>query len=610
MRSARTVLAAAAIAIVFAALAPRSISQPQSNADPGATIPQVNSAPVTVTPQAAAPTLKVYTRETVVDITVTDAKGNPVHGLTRDDFTVKEDNKPQSIRSFKEYASAAPAIIEPSQKLPPNVYTNLQPPPPSSALDILLLDFVNTAPVISTSCCQCPGLDPSCSNAAAGPHELARAIGSQNAVKREAIKFLQTMPAGTRVAVIGMSWPSSLRILAGFNSDPAILSAAVNTMKYSTNSIVTKGGPDFCQEADGRSRMTLEVLKQIASDLTGTTGKKNLIWLTVGTPYVTNPGMRPECLPDYSADLLKVYNLLTAAQVAIFPVDARGLETMPDALLTISGQIIPSADTSREALQEFAVKTAQEHLALEAYAEATGGQAFYNSNDLAGLLTQAANKGANYYTLTYSPPGQKYNWAHHNIKVELAATAPPGLHLVYRKTYDAVDPATIKPPPGLTLALAADTAGPPDMSTQMTRAMPTSEALPFDVKVEPDTEPAKPDAPAVLGILSPKLQGKPLTRYTLHYAILGSGIALPKGQGGLEFDLAAYDSEGSLVTSLRQAVKLNYTPADQLELVSSAFPYTEQIDLPEGQLFLRIGVLDRTSNKLGTLEIAVSVPRK
>ena len=33
-------------------------------------------------PATTAPTLKVYARETVVDVTVTDAKGNPVHGLT------------------------------------------------------------------------------------------------------------------------------------------------------------------------------------------------------------------------------------------------------------------------------------------------------------------------------------------------------------------------------------------------------------------------------------------------------------------------------------------------------------------------------------------------
>jgi hypothetical protein len=50
-----------------------------------------------------APTVKVYSRETIVDVTVTDSKGNPVHGLTKENFTVKEDNKPQPIRSFEEH---------------------------------------------------------------------------------------------------------------------------------------------------------------------------------------------------------------------------------------------------------------------------------------------------------------------------------------------------------------------------------------------------------------------------------------------------------------------------------------------------------------------------
>ena len=89
------------------------------------------------------PTLKVYSRETIVDVTVTDAKGNPVHGLKQSDFTIKEDNKPQPISSFHEYsAETAP----PPRPLPPNVYTNLKPPPASSAVNFILLDGLNTAP--------------------------------------------------------------------------------------------------------------------------------------------------------------------------------------------------------------------------------------------------------------------------------------------------------------------------------------------------------------------------------------------------------------------------------------------------------------------------------
>src|SRR5580698_11069080 len=72
-------------------------------------------------------TLHVTARETVVDVTVTDSHGNPVHDLKREDFSIKEDGKPQPLRSFKEYGAPAPATnaVASPPKLPPHVYTNL-----------------------------------------------------------------------------------------------------------------------------------------------------------------------------------------------------------------------------------------------------------------------------------------------------------------------------------------------------------------------------------------------------------------------------------------------------------------------------------------------------
>ena len=58
----------------------------------------VAPAAIAQTPSDPTPTLKVYSRETVVDVTVTDAKGRPVHGLMSSDFTVEEDGNVQSIR--------------------------------------------------------------------------------------------------------------------------------------------------------------------------------------------------------------------------------------------------------------------------------------------------------------------------------------------------------------------------------------------------------------------------------------------------------------------------------------------------------------------------------
>ncbi len=79
--------------------------------------------------------------------------------------------------------------------------------------------------------------------------------------------------------------------------------------------------------------------------------------------------------------------------------------------------------------------------------------------------------------------------------------------------------------------------------------------------------------------------------------------------GSLEFDLAAYDADGNVVTSLRQAISVNLPAEQAAQLAQSPFRYFQQIDLPPGALFLRIGVLDRASNKVGTLEIPLTVPK-
>jgi VWFA-related protein len=587
-----------------------------------------------------APTLEVYSRETIVDVTVTDAKGSPVHGLTQSDFAVKEDNKPQSIRSFEEFGSTTPTTPKPFPKLPPNVYTNLQPPPASSALNILLLDFVNTAPVLAADCCRiipCPyppmgrkppdgPTDQQCSSPGAGPQEVGRAIAAQRRVKLDAMNYLQHLPAGTRVEVIGMWWPGTLRVLQGVTSDPALLSAAVDTMNYDTNSTVGSGGTrdlqdQFCAQADGRDRMTLEVLQQIATDLIGIKGRKNLIWFTVGTPYITDPSTRPGCLPDYSIGLTRADSLLLAAQVALYPVDARGIMTMPDDLLELSGKLalnistMPPAPHS-EAMEDYVYKVSSEQLSLEDWAERTGGAAFYNTNDLAGALAKAIDKGSNYYTLSYIPPGANFDGRYHKIKIEVTH---PGLHLTYRNGYAAEDPSTFKPAPGLTLAATLPETTSTDPAAQMQlamgRAMPASTGILFDVQVEPSTIPPNPADSPILGTLDPSLKDKPLTRYAFQYAIPARQIAFASGPNGthnasLELDLAVYDADSKLVTGLSQTVKMPLSDAKYQQLIQGPFRFFQQLDLPSGPLFLRIGILDRASGKIGTLEIPLTVPRK
>src|SRR5258708_20822484 len=77
---------------------------------------------------APAPTFPAQAELVVVDAVVLDAKGNPVEGLRRDDFTVKEDGQAQTVPSFE-------AVGRPESPPPPEAASKAAVPtaPPAPA---------------------------------------------------------------------------------------------------------------------------------------------------------------------------------------------------------------------------------------------------------------------------------------------------------------------------------------------------------------------------------------------------------------------------------------------------------------------------------------------
>ncbi len=555
-------------------------------------------------------TLKSFSRLTVVDVTVIDSKENPVHGLPESAFTVLEDGKPQPLRSFAEIGKDTPAVTRVLPKLPPNIYTNLQPAPTTSAVNVLLLDALNTSPQ------------------------------DQIFVKDETIRFLKSMPPGTRIAVMGLG--AKLRLIQGFTSDPTLLMAAVNTKKNralpspfdmdasDANETVMEMASDDVAAAlqefqneqasfqnDMRTRMTLEALNQIAAYLSGIKGRKNLIWFSAGIPLQMFPsGGRDDmsAMTDYTKDLRRTTDLLTAAQVAVYPVDATGVTTVPSASVVSppKGFSNGKGDSMGKAIQAYDMKTAQAHLAMEAVAEATGGAAYYNTNGLKEAVNKAINNGQNYYTLSYTPPDAKFDGLFHKITVKVNV---PGVRLAYRKGYYSDDIAHNEITPGLTLATTAPEPYGNNMAASMGRGVPTSSQILFTVRAEPHSDAVNPPDTKILGTLDPKLQGKPTRRYDFQYSIPGRQFTFkdePNGmhKGTAEFDIAAYDVYGKLLTSISQSIDLTLNEERYQLLQKQPFKLMQDIDLPLGETFVRLGVLDGVSDRTGTLEIPLEVTRK
>ncbi len=97
--------------------------------------------------QGVAPTLRTGTKLVVVDVAVTDARHNPVHGLTADDFALRENKKAQAIKSFEEHTAPSAAALQavpPMPKMPTGVFTNLTPALADGPVNVLLIDRLNT----------------------------------------------------------------------------------------------------------------------------------------------------------------------------------------------------------------------------------------------------------------------------------------------------------------------------------------------------------------------------------------------------------------------------------------------------------------------------------
>src|ERR1700757_4648802 len=84
-------------------------------------------------------------RRVPVDVVVLDKKGNVVHGLTKDDFVVEEDRKPQNVLWFEFFDGTASAFVPPKiPSLPANTYVDLPTAPERGPLYVLYYDMVNT----------------------------------------------------------------------------------------------------------------------------------------------------------------------------------------------------------------------------------------------------------------------------------------------------------------------------------------------------------------------------------------------------------------------------------------------------------------------------------
>jgi len=318
---------------------------------------------------------------------------------------------------------------------------------------------------------------------------------------------------------------------------------------------------------------------------------------------------------------------LAIARVALYPVDSRGLMTPPsnlaetnvqnpnlmNSVTTTSGPsgnsksgsslsqqvgLVDSSTFSQKLQQQdqtFLDQLAYDHLNMEEFAKETGGKAFINTNALGEAVGDAIADGSDYYTLAYAPPTPKFNGAYRKIDVRMDEG---NYTLEYRRGYFDEDPAAAaKLMPGRVSPLIA---------AMQHGVIPLSQ-VPFEIRVVPSTDPVVTGeqlSPDPAGALAKTLK-PPLTRYVADFTIDQQGLdsrALPDGRKHTEVELTevAYDVEGIRENYTDGGFAVDGAPGQRLRL-------HQEIDLPAGKVYLRIGVRDLMSGRMGTLEIPLTV---
>lgn len=551
-------------------------------------------------------TIKTTVRQVLLDVVVTDGKNRPVMGLQKDDFFVAEDGQAQRILFFDAHSSAdATAPKQPEMPVPPaNTFGNTSSNRADLPLNVLLYDLLNTP------------------------------LTDQPFAHGEIVKFLRNRPSGSRFAIFVLT--DSLHLLQGFTDDEELLVAAMNrkgagpfSSPFYQGSQGTQGN-GFSGDAAAQSMMgslqnmeaqsrryfmerrvehTINAFVEIGRFLSGLPGRKNLIWLSGSFPANLFPGVDPldpfGAPASFGPGLRQAADLLTVGQVAVYPVDIRGLTTDPsfDASSRVEN---PSPEAFRRAHLNFILELAAEQDTMDQVADDTGGHAFYNTNGLSQAIATSTEDGSNYYTLSYAPTNTKFDGRLRKIHIQLSQGR---YHLAYRHSYLADENVVQQ---------NADFA-PTALELALRRGAPLAKELALQVHITPQGKPkaaTKEETAELAEFPASKSQKKgnapKIQRYSIDYELDGSQIALEDDEDGgrnarFEIVFGAYDAESRLIFGYRSPREETYPVKNVEKLRNGPFRMRHAIEVPSETAFLRVAVHDVVGDRLGSVEIPLPI---
>jgi VWFA-related protein len=521
-------------------------------------------------------TLRVSTRLVQISV-VAHEKNQPVSDLTKRDFTLFEQGKPRTISLFS--VSSSKAEIAKASPLPPNTFSNYiehQANRPST-ITIILFDSINTP------------------------------VENQMYARQELIKFVKDLQSQDRIALYVLG--RSLKVLIDFTADAGEIQRTLVSMstiqdldiatakstpsdvlsnpRDVTQNVTVNGGLDVAAQMETdfitatSVQVTLQALEAIANRVARLPGRKNLVWVSGGFPFAINldvfhPFFQPR---TFAEETKRATRVLNEANVAVYPVDARGLIGLSSQQGSqAGGPSTPALLPARTPGSKRPLDNYPESIdSMKHLAGLTGGRAFYNTMDIKGAVRSAMEDTSVTYTLGFYPDPATLDDKFHDIKVQVNRK---GVDVRYRQGYFAFKDE-----------MHSDQQRRQELADALWSPLDAA-AIPLVMRLEPVNQPEP-------GLLRAYLAAD-LRSLTVEEQSNGHWL------GSVDVLLVQQDKTGKSLDSSLQTLNLDLDKPNYEAIQKSGVPLGKYLRPKPGLVNVRAIVMDRPSGKIGSLIVPVA----
>jgi VWFA-related protein len=520
--------------------------------------------------QRPSVTFRVEVNYVEIDAIVTDAQGNFVRDLTKDDFEVVEEGKPQDL-------SVLSMVDIPIERTDAPLYspTAIEPDVRSNAKEfngrvfVLVLDDLQTH------------------------------FGRSVRVRQAAKLFVERYLGANDIAAI-VQTGARKDGAQEFTSNHTLLLKAINTFAgqklrsatldkiddyYMQRETNPGAVPRDLSEAERafKARNTLSTLRQVADYLAGVRGRrKAVVYFSEGIDYDIDNTIGNRYASDLRDEMLAAIAAATRANVSFYGVDPRGLSGLSDEGIEITA--IPNDPTLGLGYASLSDELRRSQDSLRTISEETGGFAAVNRNDFREAFGHIIQDNSGYYLLGYYSNDTRRDGRFRRIQVRVKR---PGLTVRARKGYTA-----------------------PKGKAQSTTTLANTKTSPA---LREALDSPIPISGLALSVFAAPFKGTaPNASIAVTIEIDGRGLSFAEQNGlfadDVEISVIAIDRDAKIKDGGRDVVQLKLKPQTRETVSRAGIRISRRLELPPGNFQLRVGVRDGGTGATGSVLYDLAVP--